>query len=217
MKYKGVIFDLDGTLVNSLEDIATSMNLVLENNLFPIHDLQAYKHFIGNGIRTLVRRALPETQREEGLVNMYYDSMMRLYHKNCLNTTKLYEGIPTLLNELVSRGLKLAILSNKADEITKTIVSGLLRDWYFDVITGLHTEAHKKPNPHVALQISEKFEFLPENILYVGDTGIDMQTANNAGMYAIGVLWGFRSKEELISNGARLLIDHPMDLVQVFH
>lgn len=215
MKYNGVIFDLDGTLVNSLEDIAVSMNLVLENNRFPTHDLQAYKHFIGNGIRTLVRRALPETERDEFLVDMYYNYMMELYHKNCLNTTKPYQGIPGLLNELTSRKIKMAVLSNKADEITKTIVSELLSTWNFEVITGLLAEEHKKPNPFVAIGISEQFGIPPENIIYVGDTAIDMQTANNAGMYAVGVLWGFRSKEELVSNGAKYLLNHPLDLLKL--
>jgi phosphoglycolate phosphatase len=215
MKYNGIIFDLDGTLVNSLEDIATSMNLVLEDNRFPTHDLQAYKHFIGNGIRTLVRRALPETEREEGLVDQYYNSMLELYHKNCLNTTKPYDGIPELLNELTSRGIKMAVLSNKADEITKTIVSDLLNKWHFEVITGLRAEEHKKPNPFVAISISKSFGILPEKIIYIGDTAIDMQTANNAGMYAVGVLWGFRSKEELVSNGAKFLLNHPLDLLNI--
>ncbi|MFA6335142.1 MAG: HAD family hydrolase [Bacteroidales bacterium] len=215
MKFKGVIFDLDGTLVNSLEDLADSMNIVLQNYNLPTHDLQAYKYLIGNGIRNLVRRALPESDSEEELINKCFNSMIEVYRNNCINKTKPYIGIVDLLDELVSRQMKLAVLSNKADELTKKIVSDLLPNWNFEAITGLSNEANKKPNPFGALQISEKSGVRPEKIIYVGDTGIDMQTANNAGMYAVGALWGFRTKEELISNGAKYLLNHPLDLIQI--
>ncbi|MEN6444450.1 MAG: HAD family hydrolase [Candidatus Cloacimonas sp.] len=217
MEYKGVIFDLDGTLVNSLEDIADSMNLVLQSRNFSGHDLQAYKYLVGNGIRKLVQEALPEAEREEGLINECYNSMIEIYRNNCISKSTLYDGIPDLLDELVSRGIKLAVLSNKADELTRKIASNLLSNWKFEVITGLSAEAYKKPNPLVALQISGIFRIRPENIIYVGDTAIDMHTANNAGMYAVGVLWGFRTKEELTSNGAMCLLNHPLDLIQILN
>lgn len=215
MDYKGVIFDLDGTLVDSIEDLADSMNLVLVKNNFPVHDLKSYKNFIGNGIRNLVSRALPEAFRDEALTERCFNSMIEEYRGNCINKTKPYDGITGLLDELVSRKMKLAVFSNKADELTKRIVLTLLPEYNFEAIIGLTNEANKKPDPSGALQISRKFGISPEEIIYVGDTGIDMETAKNAGMLPVGVLWGFRTKEELKSNGAKYLLNHPMDLLKI--
>ncbi len=214
MNFKGAIFDLDGTLVNSLEDLADSMNSVLLNFSFPIHESNTYKSFIGEGIRNLIRVALPKSNRDEQTVAECYNLMMEVYNNNCTNKTKPYDGIIELLNELKSRNMKLSVFSNKADEFTKKIVQKLMPN-YFDVIMGLSTEAQRKPNPLGVLQIGEKLGIRPENLLYMGDTGIDMQTAKNAGMYGVGVLWGFRTKEELIANGAKYILDYPMDLVNI--
>ena len=215
MKIKGVIFDLDGTLVNSLDDLADSMNAILQIYNFPTHSFSTYKQFIGNGIRNLIYKSLPEANRDEALIDKCYDLMIEVYSKNLVNKTKPYDGISELLDKLVSLNMKLAVFSNKADDFTRKIVLTLLSDWNFEAIVGLSNEAHKKPNPFVALQISEKFGIIPEDILYVGDSGTDMQTANNAGMYAVGALWGFRTKEELISNGAKYLLNNPMDLINI--
>ena len=217
MHFKGVIFDLDGTLVNSVEDLAESMNSILQSFNFPTHAFTTYKYFIGNGIRNLVWKSLPEANRDEEIVNKCYDSMIEVYRNNAVNKTKPYNGINELLDELVSRKMKLAVFSNKADEFTKQIVLTLLPEWNFDAIVGLSTEAYKKPNPFITLQISEKLRISPEDMIYVGDSGIDMQTANNAGMCAVGVLWGFRSKEELTSNGAKYLIDNPLELIKILY
>jgi phosphoglycolate phosphatase len=215
MNYRGIIFDLDGTLVNSLEDLADSMNSILQRYNFPVHSVPTYKQLIGNGIRNLVFKALPEANRDKALINTCYDLMIEVYRENAVKKTKPYEGISELLDELVSRNMKLAVFSNKADEFTKKIVLTLLPEWNFEAIVGLSTEALQKPNPFVAMQISEKFGINPEETLYVGDSGVDMQTANNAGMYAVGALWGFRSKEELTSNGAMYLIKKPLDLLKI--
>jgi phosphoglycolate phosphatase len=215
MNFKGVIFDLDGTLVDSLEDLADSMNTVLQNFSFPTHPLEAYKHFIGNGIRNLVYKTLPEANRDEGTIDTCFNLMIEVYRGNCLNKTKPYDGIPGLLDALVSRNIKLAVFSNKADEFTRKMVQTLLPGWKFEAVVGFSAEAYKKPNPFVALQISEKFGIGPGEIIYVGDSGTDMLTANNAGMYATGALWGFRSREELLSNGAKLVINKPLDLLAV--
>jgi len=215
MNFKGVIFDLDGTLVNSLEDLADSMNTVLRDHNFPTHALPAYKHFIGNGIRNLVYKTLPEANKDETLIDTCYDLMIEVYRNNCVNKTKPYAGIAGLLDKLVSHNMKLAVFSNKADEFTRKIVLTLLPDWNFEAIVGLSVDTYKKPNPFVALQISEKFGVNAEDIIYVGDSGTDMQTANNAGMYAVGALWGFRTEEELTSNGAKYLISNPLDLMEI--
>lgn len=214
MNFKGIIFDLDGTLVNSLEDLADAMNNVLSKFNYPTHDLNAYKFFIGNGILNLVRAALPETNRDKQTIAECFNLMNEIYNNNCTNKTKPYNGIIDLLNEVKSRNMKLAVFSNKADKFTKKIVQSLIPG-YFDEVVGLSSEAQKKPNPSGALEISKKLEILPENMMYIGDTGIDMQTANNAGMYAVGVLWGFRTKEELINNGAKHIISHPTEVFNI--
>jgi phosphoglycolate phosphatase len=214
--FKGVIFDLDGTLVNSLEDIADSMNTVLQKFNFPVHDVQTYKQFVGHGIRNLIIKALPEAERNEASIEKCQNLMLDTYRTNCLNKTRPYDGITELLDTLTSRNLKLAVFSNKTDEFTKKVVQALLPKWRFEAVIGLSNEAHKKPNPSIALQISRMFDLNPDEIIYAGDSAVDMQTANNAGMYAVGVLWGFREKEELLSSGARYLLDHPLDLLKIF-
>lgn len=214
MSFKGVIFDLDGTLVNSLEDLADSMNSVLLKLKFPRHELSEYRNFIGNGILNLVRLALPETDCDEHMLSESYKLMMECYRKNCTHKTKVYNGIIDLLDTLKSYNIKLAVLSNKADEFTKEIVQTLMPG-YFDEVLGLKSEAFKKPNPGGALQISKNLAIPPENMIYIGDTGIDMQTANNAGMFAVGALWGFRTRDDLINNGAKHILSSPLDLVEL--
>lgn len=216
MNFKGVIFDLDGTMVNSLEDLADSMNTVLQRNNFPTHTLAAYKQFIGNGIRNLIWKSLPETYRsDELLIDTCYNLMIDDYRTNCVNKTRPYDGIIQLLDELEARNLKLAVFSNKADEFTRKIVLALFPKWKFEAIVGLSNEAYRKPNPSVPFQISEKFGISQNQIIYMGDSGVDMQTAVNAGMYAVGALWGFRTKEELTLNGAKYLLNNPLDLLEI--
>jgi len=213
MSFKGIIFDLDGTLLDTIEDIADSMNQVLSENNLPTHDTEAYRLFVGSGIKNLVRKALPESHRDEATVQAYFQTMYDLYKENCVNKTRPYEGIIDLLNNLASRDLKLAILSNKADEMTQQTARALLPEDYFSIIAGLTDEALKKPNPQKALQMSKEMGIDPEEMIYVGDTDVDMQTATNAGMYAVGVLWGFRGEKELRANGAQKLISHPSELL----
>lgn len=215
MRFKGVIFDLDGTLVNSLEDIADSMNRVLGEYGFPKHDLEDYKRFVGRGLRNLVSRALPEGMKDEGLISRCRDSMLEEYGKSYLNKTRPYDGITDLLDELVRRGLKLAVFSNKNDDLTKKMVATLLPDWRFAAVIGSSAEMPEKPDPKGALLVSGQLGISPERLIYVGDSDVDMETAHNTGMYAVGALWGFRTKEELISNGAEYLLKHPMDLLQI--
>lgn len=215
MSFKGVIFDLDGTLLDTIEDIADSMNQVLSENNLPIHDTEAYRLFVGSGIRNLVKKALPESHRDETTIQAYFETMYRLYKENCVNKTRPYDGITDLLDELASRDLKLAILSNKADEMTQQTAGTLLPEAYFSIIAGLTDESLKKPNPQKALQMSKEMGIDPKEMIYVGDTDVDMQTATNAGMYAVGVLWGFRGEEELHANGAKKLISHPSELLEL--
>jgi phosphoglycolate phosphatase len=214
MKYKAVIFDLDGTLVNSIEDIADAMNIVLKSRNYPSHSYKTYEDFIGSGIRSLVQNALPQAHNNDEQVQTCFNAMMSVYSNQCINKTKPYNSIIALLEDLKSRQLKLAVFSNKADELTKKVTLSLFPN-YFDSIDGLTIEAYKKPNPIKAIEISKTLNIKPEDIIFVGDSGIDMQTAKNANMYAVGVSWGFKPKEELIANGAKQVLNDPLDLIKI--
>lgn len=215
MKFKGVIFDLDGTLVDSLEDIAESMNKVLISYGFASHDLQAYKYFIGNGIKNLVREALPQGSREDSLVSKCFDSMMKEYRECCIVKTRPYGGIRELFDELAIQNIRLAVFSNKVDELTKKVVTTFFPTTHFEIVIGATPDRPRKPNPEGAFLISERLRIPPSELLYLGDTGVDMQTATHAKMYAVGALWGYRTAKELTLNGAKSLIDHPLDLLNI--
>lgn len=214
MKYKGIIFDLDGTLVNSLEDISDAMNSVLMGLNYPTHTYDTYQYFIGSGLRNLVSKALPESNNSVDEIEICFESMVKGYRETCTLKTKPYQGIIELLDNLVSRNIKLAVFSNKADELTKKITAEIFPD-YFDSSVGLSVESLKKPNPFEALAISESWNLKPEEIIFIGDSDIDMQTAVNANMFPVGVTWGYRTEEELKASGANLVIHHPLELVEV--
>lgn len=212
MKFKGAIFDLDGTLVDSIEDLAESMNTVLKENNFPEHEIDKYKLFVGNGIKTLVRRSLPASSDEE-TVSKCYLSMMNVYDNNCVSKSRPYDGIRELLQEFTDKKIKLAVLSNKADNLTKKIIYSLFPEVPFIKIVGLVDENLKKPNPESALVICREMNASPDEVLFLGDTAVDMQTAKKGGFVAIGVLWGFRGKDELIEAGADIIVEKPVDLM----
>ena len=214
MKFKGIIFDLDGTLVNSLEDISDAMNTVLTGLNYPTHTYDAYQYFIGSGLRNLVSKALPASNNTEADIENCFNCMITEYREICTLKTKPYKGIIELLDNLTSKNIKLAVFSNKADELTKKIAAEIFPD-YFQAAVGLTTEALKKPNPFEAIEISKNWNLKPEEILFVGDSDIDMQTAANANMFAVGVSWGYRTEEELITSGAKVVINSPLDLVEV--
>lgn len=214
MKYKGIIFDLDGTLVNSLEDISDAMNNVLTNLNYPTHTYETYQYFIGSGLRNLVSKALPETNNSENEIEVCFENMIAEYREICTLKTKPYAGIVELLDDLVSRDIKLAVFSNKADELTKKIASEIFPD-YFNTAIGLSIEALKKPNPFEAIEISKNWNLKTEEIIFIGDSDIDMLTATNANMFPLGVSWGYRTEEELIASGAKLVINTPLDLIEI--
>jgi phosphoglycolate phosphatase len=216
MKFKGIIFDLDGTLVNSLEDIADSMNSVLQGLNYPTHSYDEYQYFIGSGLRNLVSKAMPSTHNDEIQIDDCYNLMVKVYRDNCTRKTKAYDGIFELLDDLIARNIKLSVFSNKSDVLTKEITAALFPD-YFDPIIGMTTEALKKPNPFKALEISNSLALKAEEIIFVGDSGIDMQTATNANMFAVGVSWGYRSAEELKADGAKQVLNQPADLLAILN
>ncbi|MDR0232472.1 MAG: HAD family hydrolase [Dysgonamonadaceae bacterium] len=211
--YQAIIFDLDGTLIDSLEDIADAMNLTLASFGFPTHNYDAYRYFVGNGLMNLVRVSVPQSTLEnQQLLQLCFEAMIDKYQKCLLNKTRLYSGVKELLDILNSKKLKMAVLSNKADKLTQQICNALLKDWSFNVVMGSTEDFPRKPHPDSALFIAKKLNISPENIIYMGDTNIDIKTANAAGMFPVGVTWGFRTREELQEAGAKLIIDKPSEL-----
>ena len=215
MNYKAVIFDLDGTLLNSLEDIADSANSVLSDHGFPTHKPDDYKIFVGSGISELMTRALPEKERDSETIDDYVKEYREEYARNWNAKTKPYAGIAAMLEELVSRKIKIAVLSNKLHAFTKQCVDKLLPRWKFNIVMGLQNDIPPKPDPTSALQIAKQLNIDLPNILYVGDSDIDMKTGVAAGMHPVGVLWGFRTKKELQKSGAKTLIEKPKELLDL--
>ncbi len=216
MRYKLVIFDLDGTLVDSLEDIGDAMNRVLSERSYPTHSYSEYRFFVGNGIRNLVIQSLPETARNENEVDSCFAEMLADYGQNYANKSHLYDGISSLLDKLVENGVKLAILSNKADSITQKVYDKLLSNWSFGVVMGASDMFPHKPNPASALHIAAAMGVSPDLVLYLGDSDVDMHTAQAAKFLAVGAAWGFRSTIELIDAGAIYTINKPMELLYLF-
>lgn len=214
MKFKGIIFDLDGTLVNSLEDISDAMNKVLTALNYPTHSYDTYQYFIGSGLRNLVSKALPATNNSDDEIESCFECMVDEYTKICMLKTKPYEGIVELLENLTSQNIKMAVFSNKADELTKKIAYELFPK-QFDTAIGLSTEELKKPNPFEAIEISKKWNLKPQEILFVGDSDIDMKTAINANMFPVGVTWGYRTADELKSSGAKAVINNASELIGI--
>jgi len=213
MKYKAIIFDLDGTLLDTLQDIADSVNEALKRLRFPEHGLEAIKNFIGEGRDVLAARALPNDKRDTTAVTRLIELMNIEYSERWANKTVPYNGITNLLDELTVRNIKMAVLSNKAHDSTELMVSKVLSQWHFEAVVGASPSVAKKPDPTAALQIAQQLGIQPTEFLYLGDSDIDMRTAIGAGMYPVGALWGFRSAEELLSSGAKALIEHPNDLL----
>jgi len=205
VKFKAVIFDLDGTLLNTLEDLADSMNCVLERNRLPEHNLAAYRYFVGDGIEMLVRRALPFEVASENDFQRFVREMKSEYASRWLLKTRPYPGVPEMLAAFAAAGIAMAVLSNKPDDASNEIVKSLLPNIDFRIVLGATPERPKKPDPSAALEIASRLGISPEDFLFMGDTSIDMQTACAAGMFPVGALWGFRPAEELIASGAKVL------------
>ena len=212
VSFDAVLFDLDGTLLDTLDDIADAANRVLVRHRYPTHPTASYRLFVGEGARVLVERALPEEARVPETIEQLYAEFRGEYARNWNAKTKPYDGVPEMLDGLVERGLKMAVLSNKPDDSTRMCVRELLSGWTFDAVLGHHDGIPPKPDPAGALEVAAELGVPPERILYVGDSSIDVQTAIDAGMFPVGVLWGFRSREELESSGARAVIESPRDL-----
>ncbi len=207
MKFKGVIFDLDGTLVDSLEDLTNSVNRMLSVKGFPEHDLKEYRYFVGDGIMMLIKRALPlEYAADEAFVKECLKVVNEEYMNRWSDCTRPYDGVPKLLSKINDHGMKLAVLSNKPHEFTRLIVPHFFPEIAFDMVLGAREGVPRKPDTTAVYEILQSLGIAAKECLYVGDSNIDMKTGRGAGMFTVGVSWGFRPEKELRESGADMIV-----------
>jgi phosphoglycolate phosphatase len=217
MHFQGVIFDLDGTLLNTLEDIANSANRTLLTHGFPTHAVDTYRHFIGDGVTMLMFRALPPEERSDKTIANCLKTLRDNYSRNWNVNTRPYEGVPTLLETLATKDVRMAVHSNKPADFTEQCVRELLPGHRFEMVLGQQDGIPRKPDPVGALKIAESLGISPSRFLYLGDSAVDMKTASRADMFPVGALWGFRSRGELLENGAKAVINRPLDLLRLLN
>lgn len=210
---RAVIFDLDGTLLDTLDDLAGAMNHVLVQEGLPAHPVDAYRYFVGDGMEMLVRRALPPERLDPTTVARALAAMRAEYDGRCADKTRPYPGIPELLDALARRTVPFAVFSNKPHEAAVDLVGRLLGRWEFAAVVGARPGYPVKPDPTGALEVAGLLGAAPGECLYLGDTGTDMRTARAAGMRAVGALWGFRPAAELLEAGAHALAASPADVL----
>ncbi len=214
-RFKAVIFDLDGTLLDTLEDLAHSMNRVLERHGFSPHPVENYRYFVGDGAQVLAKRVLPEDFRDKDIFEKILKEFLEDYSRNWAENTRPYPGIEDMLWAIQEKGLKMAVLSNKPHDFTKLCVEKFLGNWEFQKVLGERPGIPRKPDPTGAKRILDYLEVSPEKCLYLGDTSIDMKTANAASCFPVGCLWGFRDRKELEEARAKRLIANPLDLLEI--
>ena len=213
MNKKTLIFDMDGTLIDSLEDIALCMNEVLKSLNLPTHKINDYKYFVGGGVDILVENALDKNTSTE-IKEKVTKEFKKIYDQEVHNNTKPYEGVYDLLDSLKDN-YNLAILSNKPHEFTLAYAQKFFSMYDFKEIHGQKKEIAKKPDPIAALNIAKSLETNVQDCYFIGDTKVDMQTSRNANMIGIGVLWGFRDESELRDNGADFIVEKPVDILDI--
>ncbi len=216
MKYKAVLFDLDGTLLDTIDDLAGCTNAALARRGLPQHGVAQYKYFVGDGLENLILRVLPEGLRGDGtLVRELMAMQKEEYGGRWSQRTVPYAGIPELVDDLERRGVRLAVLSNKPEQFTKLMVEHYFPRAPFAAVAGAKPDVPHKPDPAGAIQIARDLGVPPAEFLYLGDTNTDMKTAVSAGMFAVGALWGFRTADELLANGAKVLVKTPQEVLKL--
>ncbi|MBP3331237.1 MAG: HAD family hydrolase [Tidjanibacter sp.] len=211
-----VIFDLDGTLLNTLGGIGAACNKMLAHYGFPQWGPDDYKIFIGNGTKKLIERALPaERAADDAFVEEAKELYLQIYRGDLMAETAPYEGVPELLCALRERGVALAVASNKFDDGTKQLIAHFFSEFEFAAVEGQKEGVAVKPDPTIVNDILHKAGVAVEDVLYVGDTGVDMRTAMNAGAESVGVTWGFRGHDELSANGANHIISQPSEILSL--
>lgn len=208
---QAVLFDLDGTLTNTLGDISAAMNRALRLHGLPEFDVDDYRYLVGDGAKKLAERAVRSRLDMSETIRQEYQ---QYYEKHTADTTRPYDGIPELLRALCGLGLKVCVFSNKPHADTCGVVQHFFPDIPFAAVRGQMEGTPVKPDPAGALAVAAEIGIAPEAFIYLGDTGVDMACARRAGMHPVGVLWGFREAEELKAHGAEILVAHPLDILE---
>lgn len=211
--YSAVVFDLDGTLLDSLADIAHTVNQVLGEWNFAPHPLERYRYFVGDGVVTLFERALPADVDRGEWVARCVARFHEVYERHWNVNTRPYEGIRDLVATLRARRVPLAVLSNKPHPFTVKCVAEYFEKDDFAVVLGQREGVPRKPDPAGAIDIASRLDLAPQQCVYLGDSLVDMQTAVRAAMYPVGALWGFRDRDELVAHGVAQVIAHPRELL----
>ena len=210
---KALIFDLDGTLVDSLADLATAVNRMLDDNGYPRVSIDMFPQHIGDGMNKLVERALPGDKRDPENVERCAAEYLAHYEKCWHDDTRAYDGMAETIAALRSRGARLGVISNKPHRFTVLCSEHFFPAGSFEVILGQREGTPRKPDPAAGLEMAQRMGLAPSECGYIGDSGVDMEFGTRSGMKTIGVLWGFRDREELVASGAEVLISHPAELL----
>ncbi|MBQ2676175.1 MAG: HAD family hydrolase [Clostridia bacterium] len=212
---KAVLFDLDGTTVNTIEDLCDAVKHSMNENGYPTYTVDEYKMMVGNGMRKLLERALPKSVCNDAkVVDELFLGFAKYYTANCCNKSAPYDGIVELISRLKQAGIKIATVTNKGESSAQRVVSKLFSD-SFDFVIGQSDKYPTKPDPTTAFIAMDKLGVKPQECVFVGDSGVDMITAKNCGAYPVGVSWGFRTEQELWDNGAKHVISHPLQLLEI--
>ncbi len=216
MPMKAILFDLDGTLLDTLSDLADAANRTLDRAGLPTHGVSAYRNFVGDGSRMLITRALPESHRTPAHIDDYLTRFKDDYGRNWKTATRPYPGIRELLAELARRDIPRAVVTNKPHRFAEECIHHFFPDTPFQMIRGQKDHLPRKPDPATALEAADNLRVAPEECLFIGDSNVDMTTAIAAGMVPVGVAWGFRSVAELIGAGASRIVTKPQDVLKWF-
>ncbi|HER09373.1 MAG TPA: HAD family hydrolase [Bacteroides sp.] len=215
-KIEGVIFDLDGTLVDTIEDIGDAANAMLDHYGLPHHRISEYVQWVGSGVVKFIERAL-NNACDPDQVQACVATFREIYSRNLHNKSRIFDGVPAVLDELTEKGIRLSVLSNKPDHLTRQVVRHFLSPWPFHPVLGQRDEVPRKPDPAAALEIADLMNLETHRIMFVGDSDNDFDTALAAGMVPVGVTWGYGRKEDDLRQGEVTWIDHPRELLSLIH
>jgi len=212
---KAVLFDLDGTLANSLIDLAAATNQALVKYGYPEREVDNFRYYAGDGIPKMIERALPEESRTPEIIDKVKEDYFAYYNEHYNDSTCTYKGVPQLLDTLEGMGIIMAVVTNKAQPFAEKVINKLFGDKYFSLIFGQRDGVPNKPDPTLTLMAMKELNVKPEECVFLGDSGMDVATGVNSGAYPVGELWGFRDEQELKENGAKRIITNPLELVDI--
>ena len=212
-----VIFDLDGTLIDTIADLAAATNHALTKNGFPTHEAEAYRFFVGNGVNKLFERALPEGEKTDENILRIRKDFLPYYDKHNTDLSRPYPDIPELLEYIQSMGILLAVASNKYQTATEKLIAHYFSGIRFSIVLGQRENIPIKPDPAIINRILSATNVQKEDTIYIGDSGVDMQTANNSGVDGIGVTWGFRPRTELEAFNPKYIVDKTQEIIPLIN